>query len=104
MAVCTYLRGDEYLTPTSNNDLNKLLAELRQKTGRDWRLRERINETGALWWKRERKLYCLFLFVGGNPFFGDEYQIINLGHNDAETVEAYMLGWLEGLEKKGCEA
>lgn len=101
MPVCTYLRKKEYKTPTSNKMLNELLTELCHKTSRDWRLKERVLSSGFLWWKREARRYFLYLYIGEHPFSsGGEFQIINLGHDDAETVEAYMLGYLGGVEQK----
>ena len=105
MPCCTYLGEQEFTWPTSDAELNSLLADIRERTGDDWRIAERI-ETVGVFRKQRFKRYTLYNHVGG-----PEFQIINFyrpdradeplssinHYNDAGYVAAYLYGLLAGL-------
>lgn len=104
MTCSTYLGENDHLTPTSDDELNQLLAEVRSKTGRDWRLNEHITERRR-WCRKpiEIKRYTLYLHIAG-----PEFQIMNFYRpnnsdqwcssinttNSAGFVAAYFYGIL----------
>jgi hypothetical protein len=107
MAVTTFLHDGELNQPTSNKVLNELMAEVRQKTGRDWQIIELKYHPKKRWWQRAQKpvviMYELYVYVGG---FGPWQQInfyndqtdwsINL-RNTSSVVAAYLHGILAGV-------
>ena len=104
MPVCTWLDSDEYTQPTSNKDLNDLLKEVRERTGDDWRISERVvHERRFLRKPRMHRRYELYVQT-----VGSEFQIINLARdhewsintvNTAELVANYLLGFLGGMDQ-----
>ena len=101
MPATTWLREDEFLQPTGHKVVDETLRELREVTGKDWRVDKRRTTTGHLWWKRHVDLFSLYVRLG-MTMLGDEFQIINFHrdgtdwsinhHVPAELVVAYMLG------------
>jgi len=94
MPVVTYLTENECTKSTSDEELNNLLSEIREKTKKDWRINERVFTTYFFFKKSKvEKFFTLY-----NNTFSCEFQIINLGHHGLDTVKAYLLGYLGGLE------
>lgn len=106
MTVTTFLLDSELNRPTSNKVLNELLAEVRQKTGRDWQLIELEYVPATRWWQRKKQpllMYELYVYVGGcGPwqqlnFYNDQSDwSINL-RNPASVLVAYLYGILAGV-------
>lgn len=108
MTCTTFLHDGELNVPTSNNELNSILKEIRQKSGEDWQIIERSVEIHEPFWKfwkpvKWRKSYELYKFVGGiGPwqqinFYRDNTDwSINLS-NPAELVMAFLYGMLAGM-------
>lgn len=109
MCICTYLSEGEFTKPTSDKELNALLAEVRQAThgSEDWRIEERTYEVSR-WFRRPTtiKLYVLYHMVNHI-----EFQIINfyrpdLGENSinimntAGHVAAYLYGILAAVNQR----
>lgn len=98
MPMTTFLGPDECTEPTSSSEINELLAEIREVTGEDWRVKERTWTVGHLWWKRIERRYWLHVCVGGA-----EFQVINLvsksiGMGKESEVANFMIGYLSGME------
>jgi len=101
MCICTYLTpADRYTQPTSDKELNTLLAEVRAITGEDWRIEERIVFSRRLFRSAvAHKLYSLY-----NHLHSCEFQVINfyLPNSDfsintlvdASLIAAYLYGLL----------
>ncbi len=105
MPCCTYLNDGEYTKPTGDVELNRLLAEVRDKTGEDWRIAE-TNWVNRRWFHRTTTMqtYELYCHVSG-----PEFQIINfyrpdhgdwsINHsNQAAHVAAFLYGVLAGIQ------
>jgi hypothetical protein len=105
--MCTYLEGDEHLDKLSDAELNQLWAEVRQRTGEDWRVAELVR-VRRRWFRQPRvaKAYELFHHIAGS-----EFQIINFYRpdrrgnsinpvNEAAFIAAYFYGLLAGLRKE----
>lgn len=104
--MTTFLHDGELNIPTSNSDLNSLLQEIRQVTGKDWQVIERQFE--RRWsWRHFRKVprpphYELYIYVGGMG----PWQMINFYRdgatssinvcNGAELLIAFFYGILSG--------
>jgi len=109
MACCTYLDGDAYTAPTSDAELNSLLAAVRAATGRDWRIRELIIYRRRLF-RRPIGVKVFELLIGTN---GPEFQMINFYRpdiasgpyssisvlNEARYVAAYLYDVLAGARR-----
>ena len=107
MPCCTYLNGDEGLAPTSDKEINALLADVRAATGEDWRVREYRYEHRR--WFRKPRIVCDYELY--HCVHGPEYQIINFYrpdrtddsslnfYNDAGYVVAYLYGVLAGVQQ-----
>ncbi len=107
MGCFTYLSDNEYLEPTSNEEINDVLKEVREKTGDDWRIRESSFTKGIWWWKKEYKQYSVFLGIPGrdtnkciefqyfNFYFdpNDRYNYVN-----ATVVTTLFYGILTGMQ------
>lgn len=104
MPICTYLDERQHTAPTTDSELNNLLADVRTATGRDWRVGERIIERRR-WFRKPlvAKRYTIYLNTNG-----PEFQIVNLYRpdldelsfgivNEASHVAAYFYGLLAGL-------
>lgn len=103
MACCVWIGSDQCLIPTSDSELNKLLADVRAATGDDWRIRE-MTWTVRRWFRKPRvvRQYELLHHVHS----GVEFQVINFYRpdregggsiniiNDASHVAAYLYGIL----------
>jgi hypothetical protein len=111
MVCTTFLSDSELNVPTSNDDLNELLKEVRKVSGEDWQITERMTELPVPAWKfwaaREFvKTYELFVYVGGcGPwqqinFYrdGSDYTI-NI-RNRCELVMAYLYGIVAGVHSQ----
>ena len=107
MPITTFLLDSELNRPTSNKVLNELLAEVRQKTGRDWQIIELQYHPKKRWWQRKQKpmvlMYELYVYVGGaGPwqqinFYNDQSDwSINI-RNTSSVVVAYLYGLLAGV-------
>lgn len=110
MACCTYLLDHDYTKPTSDGELNDLLAEVRKVTGEDWRIREFVSERRR-WFRRPVIAKAYELLVG---IHSGEFQIVNFYRpeadrlaygsmnfiNDAGYVAAYLYGVLAGAGVK----
>ncbi len=79
MACCVWLGSDQCLRPTSDAELNALLAEVRDVTGDDWRIREMTREVRR-WFRKPRvaRQYELTHHVHS----GVEFQCINFYRPD----------------------
>jgi hypothetical protein len=107
MVCTTFLHDGELNVPTSNKELNSILKEIRNKSGEDWQVVERVyNVRKHLWSMGTRKTYELYKYVGGcgpwqqiNFYREDEATSINLS-NSATTVIAFLYGMLAGLHCK----
>jgi len=104
MPAYTYLGQEEHTTPTKNTTLNGLLAEVRQATGEDWRIAERVFLHRRLL-RKPREITLYELFVGTTA---SEFQAINFYRehdwsinlvNSAELVAAYLHGLLAGRHR-----
>jgi hypothetical protein len=103
MPCFTYLSGDEWTKPTTDKELNEVLAEARLVTGLDWRIWEDVR-TYKRWFRKPitKKYYELVLGVGNG-----EFQLINFHNPDSGTsinmratagpVCAYLYGVLSGI-------
>jgi hypothetical protein len=110
MPCCTYLNDNEYTSPTTDIELNKLLSDVRRLTGDDWRIHESVYETRR--WFRPPLLSKNYELYG--PISGPEFQIINfyrpersdemfssINHNNsAGHVAAFLYGMLVILQQK----
>lgn len=83
--------------PTGDKELDALLSEIRQKTGRSWQCEVRTVQPKELLWRSKKsvKIYELLLYVGGVM----PYQLIMCGSGDISTTKAYLIGYLSGLEE-----
>lgn len=106
MTCTTFLSSWELNRPSSNGVINTLLAEVRQKTGKDWQVTEREAKVARPWWRRFGKVKTVKLFTLYRGIGGVEYQIVNfyrnhdwsINHeNDAELVVSYLHGILTGI-------
>lgn len=109
MCCCTYLSETDFTMPTSDSNLNSLLAEVRAATGDDWRIGEwqyTVRRLFSLWFPKFVMQYELYHHVSG-----PEFQIINfyrpdrgdwsINHvNDASHISAYLYGVLAGVQTK----
>ena len=101
MPICTYLDRDDHLGPTSDSEINTLVADVRKMTGEDWRVHEITFWTGI----REHKRYAIY-----HETKAPEYQMVNLYRpdrpefdsvntiNEASHVAAYLYGVLAGMQ------
>lgn len=107
MPCCTYLSEGECCKPTSDDELNSLLSEVRAVTGEDWRIRESLYPSHR-WFRRSTviKRYTLFHGIGCT-----EFQIINFyrpdlkdwsinTNNEAGYVAAYLYGVLSAVRER----
>ncbi len=108
MPCCTYLNTDDYTKPTSDDELNSMLREVRNATGEDWRVGE-TTWIKCRWFRKpvEMKTYELYSHVSG-----PEYQVVNFYRPDLEDkwlpsinhsntvgyVVAYLYGVLAGVQ------
>jgi len=97
--MCTYLSDTDYTQPTTDKEINTLLAEVRKQTKCDWRVGEEIYKC---WWYTSKR-YTLY-----NHTRGVEFQIVNFyrpestgsihTNVDAGYIAAYFYGLLSQLE------
>jgi hypothetical protein len=82
--------------PTGDSELDSLLAEIRQRTGRSWQCEVRTMHPKELLWrtKKATKFYSLLLYVGGVM----PYQLIMCGSGDISVTKGYLIGYLSGLD------
>ena len=109
MPCCTYLNySDDCTKPTSDDELNAILAEVRHATGEDWRVSETIWMKHR-WFRKplEMKSYELYSHVCQG-----EFQVVNFYRPDLEDewcpsinitnsagyVVAYLYGVLAGSQ------
>lgn len=106
MPICTYLDQYDCTEETSDDELNSLLADVREATGDDWRIRESEYEVHR-WFRRPliKRRYTLY-----RQTVGSEFQIMNFYRpdlvqlqsintvNGAEHVAAYLYGVLAGVK------
>jgi hypothetical protein len=105
MCICVWLGEAKYTEPTSNKDLNELLQEVREATGDDWRLQEKIRKIRRHWFKGERTVSVYSLY---NHLHSIEFQVINFYCEEddysihtmcsADVMAAYLTGILTGLQ------
>ena len=92
MPMCTYLGDDQHTAPTSDQELNTLLAEVRSATGEDWRIGEHESlRLVPFRGTRVKRTYTLYAHVSGG-----EFQVLNLRGNTVGHVEAFLFGILAG--------
>ena len=101
MPMCTYLNDTDHTEPTSDQEINTLLKEVRQLTCNDWRVAEEITRG---WFNHVYKAYTLY-----NHVQGPEFQIVNFYEPNsskdnsihtavgAECIAAYFYGLLSQL-------
>ena len=96
MPVTTFLHDSELNQPSSDREIDELLAEVRKTTGRNYQIVERRwTERFGLFGLRKRPVSRMgvYLEVGGvGPW--QELQCTK----NPETVRAYLLGMLGGHE------
>lgn len=83
--------------PTGDAELDSLLSEIRQRTGRSWQCEVRTVQPKEILWRSKKpvKIYELLLYVGGVM----PYQLIMCGSGDISTTKAYLIGYLSGMER-----
>lgn len=83
--------------PTGDSELDSLLSEIRKKTGRSWQCEVRTVQPKEVFWKikKPEKFYSLLLYVGGIM----PYQLIMCGSGSITTINAYLIGYLSGIEE-----
>lgn len=106
MCVTTFLHDSELNVPTSNTDLNDLLKEVREATGKDWQILERNREVRQWPWKFKHqtvKSYELYVYVGGmgpwqqiNFYSSTSGSSINLV-SPVEPIMMYLMGIMSGV-------
>ena len=110
MVCTTFLHDSELNVRTSNDEINTMLAEVREATGKDWQVVERTHTAskGFLFWKKKftYRSYELYVYVGGmGPwqvinFYRDapvgQFKSINFS-NSAELVVAFFYGIMSGV-------
>ena len=96
--VMTTAYCGELDAPTGDKELDSLLAEIRQKTGRSWQCEVRTLQPKEILWRSKKpvKTYSLLLYVGGVM----PYQLIMCGSGDISTTKAYLIGYLSGMDDK----
>lgn len=105
--ITTFLHDGELNVPTVNDELNKALAEVREATGENWQIVERVKEKRFAFNTKLKTAYTyeLYLYVGGcGP-----WQLINFYRessdtsinpvNNADVVMAFLLGILTGVNQ-----
>lgn len=99
--VMTTAYCGELDAPTGDKELDSLLAEIRQRTGRSWQCEVRTMQPKELLWrtKKPTKIYSLLLYVGGVM----PYQLIMCGSGDISTTKAYLIGYLSGIDDKAAK-
>lgn len=96
MPVTTFLHDSELNQPTTDAEINELLAEVRQTTGRNYQIVEHcwVERYGLIGLrKRPACRMGVYLEVGG---YGPWQEMQCTGNRD--TVRAYLLGILGGYE------
>lgn len=92
MPMCTYLGEGQHTEPTTDDELNELLSDVREATGKDWRIGEQIMREARL--LREPiyiKRYTLYNHVGSG-----EFQLLNIPQG-RDHVACYLYGVLGGI-------
>lgn len=100
MVCTTYLHQSKQNKPTSDNDLNELLEEIRLETNENWQAVERTRFVPRF--LRKPKVTTelnLYVEVGGCLPFQELFCVRT--HREAK---AYLLGLLEGLRNRDAEA
>lgn len=105
MCCTTFLHAGELNIPTSNKDLNTVLADVRIATKEDWQVVEVKFKTPKRLFRKQTEYSCyeLYKYVGGcGP-----WQIINFYRDNssssinfttsAELVMAFLFGILSGV-------
>lgn len=96
MPITTFLHDSELNKPTGNNEIDKLLAEVRLITGRDYQViaTKEVVRFGFLdLRKRLVTRMSVYVLVGGiGP-----WQWLTCAH-DIDTTRSYLLGVLNGLD------
>lgn len=102
MPMCTYYGPTEAMRPTGDNDLDALLVEVRNATGKDWRIdwRDSIVRK-ALRRPKTTRVYSLIVAT-----IAPEFQVINFYRDGQgwtinsdvtkELIYAYLYGVLGG--------
>lgn len=108
--ITTFLHDGELNVPTSNPDLNDVLAKVRKADpSANWQVIERVTKKkcwGGLWMEiKQFRSYELYLYVGGvgpwqqiNFYRENSDSSINVS-NSADLVVAFLLGILTGLHR-----
>lgn len=98
--VCTTAIEDwEQNVPTKDEDLNELIQEVREVSGKNWQVVER-KRTKKRWFRKDKTYYWygLYLEIGGFlPF-----QVLTCVHT-ARECKCYLYGLLSGLRKETTE-
>lgn len=107
MPICTYLSPDQHTEPTQHEELNKILKEVRQHSGKDWRVAEHTFERSH-WFRKSEVVYRYELML---HICSGEFQCINFHRDDsnwsinttvpAELVIAFLYGILAGRTMGG---
>jgi hypothetical protein len=105
MTCTTFLHDNELNVSLPNAECQKILDEVRNKTGENWQVVELKFTTASSWFdrvlgKKKPPLYGLYVYVGGmgpwqqiNFFRIDSKTSINL-YVPLELIVAYLIGKL----------
>ena len=97
MVATTCLSESEQNQPLPNKEMQRLLREVRQKTGQNWQITYRDHLVSFGWFGRKRLVrnYSVYVEVGGClPF-----QWVTCAGGREETTLAYLFGLLTGLDQ-----
>lgn len=108
MPVTTFLSANELNIPTTDKELNDVLAEVRLATGQDWQVTEIEYFTSPKWWMFWQKpkpfsRFSVYVYVGGvgpwqqiNFYRSPSSSTFNPSSSATTTVN-YLYGILAGV-------
>jgi len=105
MTCTTFLHDGELNQPLPNAELQKILEEVRERTGKNWQVVP-IQTTSGRWpYKKNKTLYGVYVYVGGmgpwqqiNFYAEGSDSSINL-YVTLDLVAAYLFGIHAGTAK-----
>lgn len=94
MTTTTTLNDCELNVPTSDDELNELLAEVRLQTGMDWQIVERHSQRRRLLFTEEYHQFHLYLYTGGVL----PWQVIMAGSGEtSDCPKRFLYGVIAGM-------